>query len=454
MIVERHYDDEALISIAQAAEVADGVRDPHLVTCSTCADALESYRAISDVLADESVWQVQELRTEPSAATISRLRNFAQRQQDDSASGAALVETLLTLPSESWLATVRVKPEYRTAGVARELVNQSEFAIHTMPADAVTMARAALAIAESLEERAYESDVVARLRGAAARQCAYALFYVGDPVAALELVELAQREFERCAVADYDLARLDIVRAVVYRELDRKSEAVSLTRKAARVFEAYGDEKRLASACIAEAYLLLHVQNYRDALSILRRVDSRLGVHGDAGTRSIVQTNIGICLAELGNIPDALVAYETAAALDFELGDFSGALNTRVNVALLLRTQGHVAEARRRLVALSKEAGRLGMSHVAVVADLELADLLIVERSFDEAERLCRNAIAYFQRSGTSHAEGALTALMYLGEAAEQKRLNRETVQHVKRYIERAQSEPQLLFAPLPQPLR
>jgi tetratricopeptide (TPR) repeat protein len=454
MIVERHYDDEALISIAQAAEAAHGVRDPHLVTCSTCADALESYRAISDVLSDESVWQVQELRTEPSAASISRLRSFAQRQQDESVSATEVVDALLASPSGSWLHTVRFDSRYRTAGVARELLSRSEAAIHTMPSDAVSIAKAAIRVAEYLDEGMYESGVVARARGAAARQCAFALFYVGEPVEALEFVDLAQREFERCAVADYDLARLDIVRAVVYRALERHNEAAPLTQNAARVFEAYSDEKRLASACIAEAYLLLHTNQHREALTILRRVESRLGFAADPTTRAIVQTNIGICLAQIGNVADALTAFETAAALEMELGDRSGAIRTRLNVAMLLREQGHVAEARRRLVALSAEVRSLGMADLAVCADLELADLLIVERSFDDAERLCRNAIAYFERSGSVHGEGALMALTYLREAAEEKRLSRETVRHVKRYIERIEAEPQLLFAPLPQSVR
>ena len=454
MIVERHYDDEALISIAQTSETADGARDPHLVTCTTCADALDSYRAISDILADESVWQIHELRSEPSRASVERLRGFAQKQQDETDRGVALIDVLLAGPSESWLKEVRFDQRYRTVGVARELVSRSEAAIHSLPADAVSVARVAVRVAESLDEAMYESDVVARVRGAAARQCAYALFYVGDPVEALQFVELAQREFERCKIADYDLARLDVVRAVVYRALDRHNEAAPLTRNAARIFEAYGDEKRLASACTAEAYLLLHTNQYREALAILRRVESRLGFTADPTTRAIVQTNIGICLAQTGNVADALTAFETAAALEMELGDRSGSIRTRLNVAVLLREQGHSGEARRRLMAIANEVRSLGMADLAVCADLELADLLIVDRNFDEAERLCRNAIAYFERSGTSHGEGAAMALTYLREAAEQKRLSRETVQHVKRYIERIEAEPQLLFAPLPQPVR
>jgi tetratricopeptide (TPR) repeat protein len=451
MIVERHYDDEALIDILQGNPVPDSA-DPHLASCSVCAETLASFRDVTDVLGEESVWDSRELRDEPSGDTISRLRNFASTLDAEAGRASFLVSALLRLPRETWAEVVSSDGRYRTVGVARHLIGLSESAVSTDPRDAVELSRAAAVIADAISDSDHELDVVFRLRGAAARHLAYALFIVGDAAPALEQVERAQREFERCSVADYDKARLNIVRVVVYRLFDRHGEALPFAREAARVFEAYGDRTRLASALQAEAYLLLFLSRFSEALAILRSIENRFLADMDDISHAINLGNIGFCHEQLGDTAEALASYSASAILEQEAGAVSNAVHTRYAVAMILRSSGEVAEAKRRLVKLVPEAKALGMKYLTAAVELELADILITEKDFEQAEKLCASVIDYFEREGIAQAPGAMMALSFLRESAQQRRLTREAVRHVKRYIERLEQQPNLLFASPPPP--
>ena len=451
MIVERHYDDEALISILQGDGSGDA-RDPHLTACSTCAETLESYRAVADVLGEAAVWDSRELREEPAAETITRLRAFARTREAETDIAAVLVGELFRHSRESWCSAVANDIRYHNAGVASALISSSETAIDTNPKDAVEMARAALTVANVLIDEDGERDVVPRVRGAAGRQYAYTLFYTGENREALVILEAAQRELERCAIADYDIARLNIVRALVYRSLEKFQDAIELSREAARTFEKYGDRQRVSSARMTEAYLLMHQSRYAEALPILRSVERASMSEFDATTRAMTLANIAICQSNTGQQAEAMSTYKVSAALFEEIGIRTESVRVRASIAVILRSEGYIVEAKRRLMELRNEVRELGMRYLAATLDLEVADFLLVEGKFESATTLCMDALEYFKSSGSTETEGPLIALTFLREAAEQRRLSREVVSHVKRYIEKAEKQPRLLFAPLPVP--
>jgi hypothetical protein len=149
---------------------------------------------------------------------------------------------------------------------------------------------------------------------------------------------------------------------------------------------------------------------------------------------------------------EALQSLQLAAEVYNELGHETEAVRVRYNVALLLAANGRRSEARTRLVEVQNDFLRLGMTHVAVVAGLDLAELALLENSFEEVEDLCRAAIRQFEKAGVAYTSEALTALTFLREAAEQRRATQEIVWHVKTYIRRLPDEPALLFAPAPLP--
>jgi hypothetical protein len=159
-----------------------------------------------------------------------------------------------------------------------------------------------------------------------------------------------------------------------------------------------------------------------------------------------------VCRQNLRQVSEAVQAYQLAALLYDERGVATEAARVRYNIAVLLAAEGRQSDARKSLREAQVEFEKLGMVHVAVLAGLELAEIALLERNFQEVEDLCRKAIQQFEKAGVVHSSEALAALTFLREAAEQRRATQEIVWHVKTYIRRLPEEPALLFAPTPLP--
>ena len=316
MMLQRHYDEEALIAILHSGDEAVS-RDEHLSSCASCMQNLESYRVIAEVLGEKAVWDLHEAHQDEAGKGAAALRSFAASMESEDERAVALVEELLSSRRQWWVATVARDERYHNAGVVRRLIEVSEAKIDTMPPDAVELAAAAVAVAERLEV----SDSVLQLRGSAFRQHAYALFYIGDFTRSLDSVERGQAALEQCAVSEYALARLDIVRTLVYGAQERTPEALKVAGRAANVFRAFGDVQRLVSALMSEAYLLMTVHNFRDALPLLIDIEQNFSSTIDIDTRARTLTNIAACHQGLGHVGEAVQAYQLAAEFHDEKWD-------------------------------------------------------------------------------------------------------------------------------------
>jgi tetratricopeptide (TPR) repeat protein len=445
MILERHYDDEALIAMLHADNAAS---DEHLSACAACTETFESYRAIAGVLGEEAVWDLREPSEDGSSRTIAALRAAATHIESDEVHADHLIEEMTKLPRQWWTSTVLSDERYQTTAVARRLVAASEIKIDTAPPEAVDLAAAGVALSEALEE----GEFLPQIRGAAYRQHAFALQYVGKFNEALASVERAQQAFEGCAVSEYELARLDIVRAAICAQSQKLDEGLKVSRRAAHVFQQFGDIQRLVSAKIGEANMMIQAHQMRDALSILLDLHRRYEAKIDTYTRAVLLNNIGGCHWNIGQPTEGLQALQLSAELFAEAGNQAESTRVAYNLALLLGANGRRADSKNRLVVIRAEFERLGMPHSAVVAGLDLAEIALLENNFEEVENLCRTAIRQFEAAGIAHSSDALTALTYLREAAEQRRATQEIVWHVKTYIRRLPDEPALLFAPAPLP--
>jgi tetratricopeptide (TPR) repeat protein len=446
MMLERHYDDEALIALLHSGDEA--ARDAHLSACSSCAEMLESYRAIAEVLGEQAVWDLSEPSEESAARGVASLRAVAAEMETEDVRAERLVEEMVKFPRQWWTSTVLSDERYQVAGVVRRLISVSEAKIDTMPPDAVELAAAAIAITEIIDG----GEVLEQLRGAAYLQHAYAVFYVGDYKASAQSIQRSQKSFEKCTVSEYALARLDIVRSLVLAHEQRNEESLEAARRAAGVFRSFGDTQRFVSARMSEAYLLTQMHRYADCLRLLEGLREQHSAEVDGHTRGLLLNNIGTCQWNLGRIADALQTLQLAHKVYSELGHETEAVRVRYNVALLHSANGQSSEARKCLREVQADFQRLGLTHVAIVAGLDLAEIALLENKFDEVDDLCRAAIRLFEKAGVAYSSEALTALTFLREAAQQRRATQEIVWHVKTYIRRLPDEPALLFAPAPLP--
>lgn len=444
-MVERHYDEEALISLMEAGHDA---ADAHLPSCTLCAEKLESFRMIADALHDRDVWDTHAVSAEPVPATIANLRSFADRMSIEDRAASDILTELLSGARETWMPRLRERPEWRTAGVVRALIESTNRAIDTMPPDALEATALATAIADGLEPAEYPSDTVYRLRGMAWRDRGYAFFYCGDPARALEAVERAEAAFAHCAVDSYDRARVGIVKALSLQLMEQFTEAADVAGRSAATFRDFQDSSRAASAQLTVIHILFGRGDYKTAELLLADMDCRLASSPDVETHARVVMNRGYCAQRLGKTDQALSCYELAGALFEALDIPTETIRVRWNATLMLAEAGRLTDASVRLEKLSADMERMGMASEATLNALHVAEFLLADGRHEQVEHLCRLAMERFERAGLGYTTRALTALAYIREAAQHRIATPVLVRSVREYIAQLPSRPNLLFAP------
>lgn len=447
MMVERHYNDEALIALMEAGRVFS---DVHLPSCRSCNEKLESFRMLSGVLAGPDVWDTREIPPQPASGTIASLRAFANRMAaDDHAAGKILPE-LLAGSREEWLPRLQQHPEWWTPGVVRALSAATTEVMMTMPPDALVMTILSTTIAGHLDPASEESGTVPRLRGSAWRDRAYALYYVGRFEDSLCACDVASAHFEECVVNEYDLARVNVIRALSLRAKEDFKTALATARRSAETFEWFEDRTRVASARMAEAQLLFSLHDYPRAVILLESLEREVRETPDAATHARVLGNLAYCYWQLGRIDEALRQYELAAALLEDLGSVTECVRVRWAVASVLASAGRGEEALRRFQEIQRAFEDLGMASEAAINGLDITEILLAREEFATVDEICRISMASFERSGLAYSSRALRALAYIREAAQQRTATPKAVRHVREYLRKLPQEGELLFVPLP----
>ena len=447
MMTERHYDDEALVTMLAAG--ADS-SDAHLGTCTECTEKVVSFRSVTGALRDAATWDKRRVDETPNPNTIATLRAFATTMAAEDTAAEAFLASLLAGPRESWLPALAAHPEYRTPGTVRRLIAATDRALDTMPADAVEITALAVAIADHLDPATHRPQTVAMLRGQAWRERAYALFYTGQFAEAEKAGATAERQFGACVVDEYELARLGIVRAVVERGLEHHRESIGAANHSANSFIRFGDWRRFVSAEVAQIQGLFGSGELKDARARLLKLEKVVRMSDDVTSHAMVLGNLGFCARELGLSDEALRHYDEAAILYADLGNASEAARIKWNVASLLATEGKIDEALSRFEVVKNELYSLGMIGVATLVALEVAELRLTRGEFAAVEALCRTAMSSLSTSGLTHTARAMTALALMTEAVRTRTATPVLVRNVRDYVRRLPEEPNLLFAPLP----
>jgi tetratricopeptide (TPR) repeat protein len=442
-MIERHYTDEALISLIETNRAA---ADRHLPACQPCSAKIESFRMIADALCDQEAWDRP--AAEPVPATIANLRAFADRMTDEDSRAETILQALLAGSREEWMPRLNEHPEWRTAGVVRKLIAQAYTTVFAMPRDAVQQMNIATEIAGQLNPVNYPSDTVARLRGAAWRDRAYALYYIGQFTDAEAALRTSERHFSYCVVNEYELARLGIVKALVLRPFERFSEASDAAVASARTFERHGDLDKTVSARLAQVHMLFSRNMYVQAEWLLLDLERQVSSSSLVGTHARVLGNLGECYRKLGRVELAIHYFDCASALLNDIGARTEIVRIRWSIAVMLAEAGKVADACGRLQELTREMEQLGMTSEAAVAGLDVAEFLLAQNRYDEVDEICRSTMRAFELAGLSYTSRALTALAFIREAASQQRADRALVRTVREYIRELPRQPNLLFAP------
>ncbi|HEX3584041.1 MAG TPA: hypothetical protein VH087_19910, partial [Thermoanaerobaculia bacterium] len=328
---------------------------------------------VIEALRDPFVWQPQHTSA-PKPERIAAIATFKKRLDDEDAAASELLDSALKGPSAWWSNSLR-KSGTRTAGVVRQLLTRMRAVSPRVPADALAGVTLALEIADSLAVTDYPSDFVITLRAQALRDQAWGFSLMGRLREATAAADRAERLLLQTPIPDYELARLNLVRASFYRLTDRVEEAIALSRKSAEVFERFGDRRMLVTARISEGGMLFGRSDYAAALAAYRSIENDPSISDDA-TRVAIRLNIGLCYRELGQLEDAIQALTTATAEYEMLGMDVNLARCRWSLATTISSAGRHSESIPLFRAAWKGLESLEMESEAALSALELVENL------------------------------------------------------------------------------
>ena len=386
---------------------------------------------VIEALRDPFVWQPQRNTSAPKPERIAALATFKKRLEDEEAAASALLDSALKGPSAWWANSLR-KSGVRTAGVVRQLLVRMRSVEERSPADALIVVTLAVEIADSLAVTDYPSDFVITLRAQALRDQAWGFAAMGRFREATAAADRAERLLLQTPIPDYELARLNLVRAYFYQWTDRGDEAIALSRKAAEVFERFGDRRMFVTARIYEGGTLFSRNEYAPALEAYRSIENDPSISDDA-TRILIGFNLGLCHRGLGHFDEAIQALTKATAEYEMLGMDVNLARCRWSLATTVSSNGRYSEAIPLFRTAWKELESLGLESDAALAALELAESLLVVGRTDEVPAICRTLIDRFTRAGMGGS--AMTALAFLRETVATGHATPALVRHVHEFL-------------------
>jgi tetratricopeptide (TPR) repeat protein len=431
---EDHIDTETLIEFACGALEAPpaDTSSAHTSSCDLCREVVESYQRFAAALADPTAWSsegIQDVDPEVSTELIGAIARRMRQEQDEA---RELLPVLTAGPLSWWRTRFLQEPRSRTAGVVRELIARLE-SYRPLPAEALELATIAVDVSNALNFTDYPSDTVTMIRADAAREQAFALYYLGRYPEALGALGAAEEHIRQTAIPDFAMARVTLLRAYIYSLIDRLSEARDLARQASLTFREFGDETRYGSARMAEARIHFRTGAYAEALAIFEDLIGNPAMDAPH-TQAMLRANMGGCHGRLGNWDQARQYCSDAIARYEILGMRAEIVRTRWGLARTLVTSGDFTGALTTLRETSREFEALQMTNDAALVALEIAEVLLVIGDTEEVPAICRRLLDQFNQSGMTSR--AVIALAYLREAVALGQATPTLVRHVHDFLQ------------------
>lgn len=425
-----HAINPALIRPAAAA---------HLTTCDECRLAAEALREFEDALREPESWPM---------AVDAELRAFAVRSATEDAEAAPLLEEFREPAAAArfvW-ADVANKTEYQTGGVARLLCKWANGMCERNPLYALKLAEAATAIANALPDGDYPRDTIHELRGDALKEQANALRFLGRLPDALRAVERAESEYTKLPYQNIGLAALKYVRGCVYYEQDEFDAAERAAHDAAEAALRLGAADRYMNARHLLGHVFFDRYEYAAAAAVFEGI-----LHYGESKGSVIwmareSLAVGGCYIELGRRAEARRYLHEALRLFKRLDYATEVTRAHWLIARLIFLEGNASEAIYRLRCCVTELSGYGMFTEAAVVAVDLAEILHAAGRSREIPRVLENVVQTFMEVGK--LTRALTALAHLKDAAVSGSVTAGLVAYVRRFVVRADRQPDLLFAP------
>jgi len=442
-VLARYVLDPRLVDNAAAIE-------SHLAVCIECRRTAEAIASFDETLADVDAWTG--MREDTASDAFDELRKFAAASAAEDVEAQGLLKEFDDAPAArfAW-ADLPSSATYHTAGVVRALSKRSEAMCDRDPRFALAIADAAVAIAAQLTEQRYPMSALREWRGEALKRKAYALFNLGRFDSALEALDEAESEYKKLSHASVGYLSVLYARAKVLREQDDLVGAEALAERVASAALHLGATDHYIAARALRGAIHFQKREFDPA-----RAEFRLFMdHGQRTNNSAWMgwglLNLGLCSLEQGDLAMARSCLNSALQqfTKVELG--TEVTRTEWAIARVTFAEGAYVDGIQMLRRVVGDLTKREMLTDAACAAVHLAEMLYSAGRYREIPKVLDGVVQTFTRAGK--LTGALAALAYLKESAISGRLTTALTTHVARFLRRAEHQPQLLFAPPPDPV-
>ena len=193
--------------------------------------------------------------------------------------------------------------------------------------------------------------------------------------------------------------------AIVDAVMGKRDEAEKTLDRVKGLLEEIGDQASLADlhndrGVVAEERgdFAAAIDAYREALAIRRQLD-------DPALIAESLDNIGFSSYQLGKFDDALVYWQQALALYQKVDDHRGALHVEQSIGLLDIARGHFSSAQDRLQESLRKAEDSQLPEEVAAAEVNLADLYLLEGRLADAQTAADRAQQFFSRRSDERGE-------------------------------------------------
>jgi tetratricopeptide (TPR) repeat protein len=420
----------------------------HLAACHDCQRALAGIRAFDSLLREPETW-IGLSDAVPHEAHEG-LRAFAVRFAEEDAEALLLLrgfEEPAAAARFVW-ANLAAKPRYQTGGVARLLCRWANGMCERDPLYALRLAEVATQISFALPETSYPRKAIHELRGEALKEQANALRFLGRLPAALRAVQDSEAEYRKLPHEPIGLAAVKYVRGCVHYEQDELEAAEAAAHDAADAALRLGVADTYMNARHLLGHVLFDRQEYAAAGEVFESILRYGQAKGSVMWIARESLAVGSCYLHLGLAADASPFLHDAVRLFGDIGLSTGVTHAHWAIARLIFSEGNTSEAIYRLRRCIKEFTAYGMLTEAAVVAVDLAEILYTAGHAREIPKVLGNVVRTFVDAGK--LTSALTALAYLKDAATAGTMTPVLVDHVRRFVQRAERQPEMLFVPLP----
>lgn len=419
--------------------------------CPICRTSLDFFSVVTaEELANielrdgEPTWRNQD---DAMRAHIERIA-AEDREADE------LLEEKKLLESPTKTAWTNLPRDKRllSGGIVRRLCAHANKIYESEALDALTFADAAISVAEALPDNTYPWNAVFELRGTAWKERANALKILGEYPAALEALKHAERAYGELQSSGFGLSTVALVRASVLCEQGLLSEAVLWAERAEHGFAHLGQEERRTRAVFLRGTIKFNSGDPGSAIELFKRVLDYGVTYTDARWVGQALYAIANCEVDRRNLAEASLQFHKALMIFREIGEVRHRMLADWGMARVVLHSGRLSEAITRLRPVGAELEGRSMLTEAALVRLDIVEALLGLGQTKQIVDICARLFETFKNAGMM--TGALTAIAYMREAAAAGRLTTDGVNTVREYLRRAERQPELAFAPPPEPSR